>query len=129
MKVNISDITISDRVRKEMGDLVPLMDSLEKHGLISPIVVSDEFQLVAGHRRLQAATKLGWKEVEVIVINNLSEEDLLEIELSENVYRKDFSPLELLEGYSRFEKLKTPTLWQKICRFFKKLFKKKSQKT
>jgi ParB family transcriptional regulator, chromosome partitioning protein len=125
MKVNISDITVNDRVRKEMGDLVPLMDSLEKHGLISPIVVNDEFQLVAGHRRLQAATKLGWKEVEVIIINNLSEEDLLEIELSENVYRKDFSPLELLEGYSRFEKLKTPSLWQKICKFFKNLFKKK----
>ncbi len=125
MKVNISDITVNDRVRKEMGDLVPLMDSLEKHGLISPIVVSDDFQLVAGHRRLQAATKLGWKEVEVIIINNLSEEDLLEIELSENVYRKDFSPLELLEGYSRFEKLKKPSLWQKICKFFKNLFKKK----
>jgi ParB family chromosome partitioning protein len=122
MKIKISDITISDRVRKEMGDLTPLMDSLEKHGLISPIAVSEEFQLVAGHRRLQAVTKLGWKEVEVIMINNVSEEDLLEIELSENVYRKDFSPLELLEGYTRFERLKKPTFWEKVRRFFRKLF-------
>ncbi|MDA3799513.1 MAG: ParB N-terminal domain-containing protein [Kiritimatiellae bacterium] len=126
MKVSISDITVSDRVRKDMGDLTPLMDSLDKHGLISPVVVNEDLVLVAGHRRLQSAKKLGWSEIEVIITHKISEEDLLEIELSENVYRKDFSPLELLEGYTRFERLKKPTFWEKVRRFFRKLFKLES---
>lgn len=129
MKVSISDITVNNRVRKEMGDLTPLMDSLNKHGLISPIVVTEEFVLVAGHRRLQAAEKLGWSEVEVVVTNKVKEEDLLEIELSENVYRKDFSPLELLDGYSKFQELKKPTFWQKIKRFFRKIFRLDKEKS
>src|SRR5712692_10982380 len=65
----IADITVGPRHRKELGDLQPLMQSIEAVGLLHPPVVLPDGTLVAGQRRLEALRRLGWTETMVYVIN------------------------------------------------------------
>lgn len=89
--MNIVDIDTNGRFRKDLGDLDGLSKSIEKHGLLHPPVVTTAGKLVCGFRRLDAAWKLGWKEIEVRVIDP---DDLLEAENDENEVRKAFTPSE-----------------------------------
>jgi ParB family chromosome partitioning protein len=56
--------------------------------------------LIAGERRLRAATRLGWKEIPAIV-KDYDDKDLLTLALVENLQRADLNPIEEAEGYSR----------------------------
>lgn len=87
----IDKIAIGDRVRKDMGDLQALADSMKRHGLLHPVVVLPDMALVAGARRIEAAKLVGWSEIPVRVV---SVEDLLSAERDENAERKNFTPSE-----------------------------------
>ncbi len=132
MQVPLEDIVIKDRVRTDLGDLKPLMESLRQHGQLNPVTLSRENELIAGHRRTLAARELGWKFIEAHIVDRSSEVDKLQMELEENVHRKDFSPEELLAGYRRLDKLLHPSIGQKIGNavrsFFGKLFRRKKKK-
>lgn len=117
MLVNINDIKIKKRVRRDLGDLEALKNSLRTYGLLNPITINGKYELIAGERRLQAAKQLGWTNINAVVQNNLSEVEELEMELEENNQRKEFTSEELLDGYRRLEKLRNPGGWQK-SRFF-----------
>lgn len=122
MLVNINDIKIKKRVRRDLGDLEALKNSLRTYGLLNPITLNNKYELIAGERRLQAAKQLGWTNINAVIQNNLSEVEELEMELEENNQRKEFTNEELLEGYKRLEKLRNPSLWRKIVLFLKKLW-------
>lgn len=122
MQVPITSITIPERVRRDLGDLAPLMDSLKRVGQLNPITVSPAYELIAGHRRLTAATKLGWKTVDVVVVSGLDEVRRLEMELEENLYRKDFTPDEVLAGWKRLDELRHPTLRRRFGRALRGFF-------
>jgi hypothetical protein len=94
MKVAIADIVVPPRRREDLGDLSGLASSIEQYGLIHPIVVDESNTLVAGERRLEACKRLGWAEVDVRMYGELSEEERWNIELEENVRRKDLTTLE-----------------------------------
>ena len=100
MLVNINDIKIKKRVRRDLGDLEALKNSLRTYGLLNPITINGKYELIAGERRLQAAKQLGWTNINAVVQNNLSEVEELEMELEENNQRKEFTSEELLDGYS-----------------------------
>ena len=85
----IDSIKIEDRQRVNYGDLEELAASLATYGLIQPLVIDQHSVLVAGGRRLAAARKLGWREIDVVVRETLSEAESAELELEENVRRKD----------------------------------------
>lgn len=89
--MKIDEIVVGDRVRKDMGDLASLATSIERHGLLHPVVVKNDGTLIAGHRRIEAARQLGWSDIPVTVIEV---EDLLSAERDENEERKDFTPSE-----------------------------------
>jgi ParB family chromosome partitioning protein len=89
--MKISTIKIGDRPRKDMGDLAELVASMERVGMLHPVVVTKEGILVAGQRRIEAAKILKWPEVPVTVISTT---DLLSAERDENTVRKDFTPTE-----------------------------------
>src|SRR6266436_1376633 len=55
----ISSILIDDRIRKDMGDIDELANSIKAVGLIQPVIVTRENKLIAGERRLRAMKKLG----------------------------------------------------------------------
>ena len=98
MNIEISKIKVRKRIRREPGDISTLMNSMVKHGLINPIVINSKHELLAGHRRLQAARKLKWKTIEVKVVDASDRLDKLNIEMEENISRKDFTREELEAG-------------------------------
>src|SRR6267378_7045675 len=86
-------------------DLAELEESLKASGLLQPITVrrrpgKDGFELIAGERRLRAATKLGWKEIPAI-IREIDDRTVLTLALVENLQRTDLNPIEEGEGYHR----------------------------
>jgi ParB family chromosome partitioning protein len=93
------------RTAFNVEDLVELQESLKASGLLQPITVrrrpgKDGFELIAGERRLRAATKLGWKEIPAI-IRETDDKTLLTLALIENLQRTDLNPIEEGEGYHR----------------------------
>ena len=124
MLVPIAQIKIKRRVRKDLGNLDDLKDSLRTYGLLNPITINSKYELIAGERRLTAAKEIGWTNINANIIDNLSELEQLEMEIEENNQRKEFTEAELLEGYRRLEKLRNPGFFYKIYLFFKHLFQK-----
>ena len=124
MLVQISDIKIKRRVRKDLGDLDDLKDSLRVYGLLNPITINSKYELIAGERRIQAAKQLGWTSINANILDNLSDVDQLEMEIEENNQRKPFTDEELMEGYKRLQRLKNPSFFYRIYLFFKKLWEK-----
>ena len=114
MQLPIEDIKIKKRIRKDLGDLTSLIDSLRSHGLINPVVITKNNELIAGHRRIASAKVLGWKSIEVMVLDKISELEKLELEIEENVVRKDFSGDELEDAMARLEALKNPGILKRI---------------
>ena len=87
---------------EELGELE---ESLKASGLLQPVTVrrrqgKDGFELIAGERRLRAATKLGWKEIPAI-IKEIDDRTVLTLALVENLQRTDLNPIEEGEGYHR----------------------------
>lgn len=122
MLVSIKDIKVRHRVRKDLGNLEPLKDSLRRYGLLNPITLNSKYELVAGERRLEAAKAIGWTSISANIIDNLTPLSQLEMEIEENNQRKEFTDQELLEGYKRLARLRNPNIfvriWNAILRFF-----------
>ena len=114
MQLRIEDIKIKKRIRKDLGDLTSLIDSLRSHGLMNPVVITKNNELIAGHRRIASAKVLGWKSIEVMVLDRISELEKLELEIEENVVRKDFSGDELEDARERLDALKNPGILKRI---------------
>jgi len=102
------------------------MESLKAYGLMNPILINSSRELIAGRRRLEAAKRLGWKNIEAHIVDSGSEVNELEMEIDENLHRRNLSAVELADGMSRLEKLKNPGLFRKILhaisRFFRRIF-------
>jgi ParB family chromosome partitioning protein len=108
MKIDIERIKVDEasRIRKDIGDLASLQQSIEQVGLINPILVDENDTLVAGFRRLSACKNLGYKEVEVRVVEMGGDElKMLEAEVAENFYRKEFTPEEILSTERRRQEI------------------------
>ena len=95
-KLKISDINIGERARSDYGDISALAASIQRYGLLHPIVIDDKNNLIAGERRLRAHIKLGKTEIEVKKFSELSDIDKKEIELEENIQRKELNWQELV---------------------------------
>lgn len=83
--------------------LIELAESIKQFGLLQPILVQDRktyFEIVAGERRWRAAKIAGLKEVPVIV-RNLTEQEIVEISLIENIQRENLNPIEEAMAYKR----------------------------
>jgi ParB family chromosome partitioning protein len=86
------------------AEIEELAGSLRNHGLLQPIVVrqiDDRYQLIAGERRLRAATQAGWTEVPVQIVE-ADDREVAELAIIENVHRKDLNPLEKAASFHRY---------------------------
>lgn len=84
-------------------DLEDLSNSIKAQGIIQPLLVrrlDHGYELVAGERRLRAARKAGLSEVPV-VYKDVSDAELLEMSIVENIQRQDLNPIEEAEAYQR----------------------------
>jgi ParB family transcriptional regulator, chromosome partitioning protein len=92
--------------RKTFADdeLEQLAESIRTHGVLTPVLVrphGDDFQLIAGERRLRAAQKVGLTEIPVHV-RALTDQQVLEAALVENIQRADLNPIEKAQGFKDY---------------------------
>jgi ParB family transcriptional regulator, chromosome partitioning protein len=127
MLVQINDIKVKRRIRKDMGDITALADSMKRFGQISPILITKNNVLIAGGRRLEAARNLGWSAINAVVAEIPDELSKLEYELEENIQRRNFTPTETNEAAKRIYRLRNPSLFRRIifaiAGFFRRLFR------
>ncbi len=104
--VNISKVEPNrEQPRKKFDEdaLLELSESIKQFGVLQPLLVQDRtdyYEIIAGERRWRAAKIAGVKEVPVI-IKNLTEQEIAEISLIENIQREDLNPIEEAQAYKR----------------------------
>ncbi len=105
IKIKISEIEPNrNQPRKNFNDqsLAELADSISKHGVIQPILVrplpDGGYQIVSGERRWRASRMVGINEIPVL-IKELTDHQVMEIALIENLQRQDLSIIEEAQGY------------------------------
>ena len=89
------------RRRFEAEELEKLVRSIQRHGVLQPVVVrraGDRFELVVGERRWRATRAAGLRTIPAVV-KDVDNRDLLEIALVENVQRHDLNPIELAHAF------------------------------
>ena len=93
-----------DQPRKDVGDIEDLKASILEHGIIQPCIVSvvaeDRYRLIAGERRFTAAKAAGLKTIPCVV-RTVEEHRKLEIQIIENIHRKELNPVEEAHAYQR----------------------------
>ena len=126
VQVEIKSIRIKRRIRKDLGDIEGLAESLSRFGQLHPIVITRKKVLVSGRRRLEAARILGWTTIDAITIASRDSTQLLELELDENVQRYQLTQDEVEDTLARLERLKHPgflcRIWRAFIDFWRKLF-------
>lgn len=105
MLLGIDEIKVSDRIRKDFGNIQELAEDIKENGLINPPVVTPDNELIAGERRLKACKSLGYQQIEVRVMSVKDSEHQLQIEISENENRKDFTFTERMDWVKRMERI------------------------
>ena len=88
-----------------LAELQELEESLRTNGLLQAVTVRPApsgkgYELIAGERRLRAASNLGWKNI-AAVVRDLDDKEMLTLALVENLQRFDLNPIEEAEGYAR----------------------------
>ena len=94
-----------EQPRKKFDEdaLLELSESIKQFGVLQPLLVQerdDYYEIIAGERRWRAAKLAGIKEVPVI-IKKLTEQEIMEISLIENIQREDLNPIEEAQAYKR----------------------------
>ena len=102
-KIYLANLQVRKKFNQE--SLEQLSKSIKNNGLVQPIILrksknNDDFELIAGERRLRAARILKLDKIPSIVIN-VDDKKAFEIGLIENLQRDDLSPVEEAEGYKR----------------------------
>ena len=127
MQVPVDDILVKKRIRKDLGDIEALSESLKRYGQINPIMITKKNLLIAGERRLEAAKRLGWRTINAVISDNTDELARLELEVEENIQRRDFSLEETAEATRKLYRLRNPGIFRRILNaiinFFKRLFR------
>lgn len=76
---------------REQGNIKELAENIRKEGLLQPLVVNQNNELICGRRRFEAVKLLGWKEIEVYQIKTTDDIDKLSKAIAENIYRKQLT--------------------------------------
>ena len=103
-QVRIEDIDDSANVRRDLGDIESLTESLTTVGLLQPVRVAksdDGLVLVCGHRRVAAARSAGIESITAVVVEESDPADLTLAMLVENLQRVDLDAIDEAAGYDR----------------------------
>jgi len=103
-EIKIQDIKVIENIcqKESKVDLAELMDSIKQNGLLQAIGVkknNGDYTLIWGYRRLKACEKLGWRTIPVRLFledeDEISEEDFLILNATENIQRKTINLMEI----------------------------------
>jgi len=105
--ISINKIKSDEEQPRKLFDsekIAELAESIKAHGIIQPLILrtymDDQYIIVAGERRWRAAKMAGLKEIPAIIMT-LSDRDILEISLIENIQREDLNPIEEALAYRK----------------------------
>jgi ParB family chromosome partitioning protein len=90
------------RTQFRPAGLDELRQSILNHGVLQPVVVrrvEDGFELISGERRWRASREAGLRSIPAVVRNNVTDADMLELALVENLQREDLDPIERARGF------------------------------
>lgn len=107
-EIPISKIDYGTNVRMERdADIYSLAKSIEEHDVLQPLVVrpkGNRYEVVCGHRRYKALKLDGFDIlVPCIVRTDITNEDIIKVQLEENIQRKQMSALELTEAFDKMK--------------------------
>lgn len=105
MLIDINKIKVEKRIRKAYGDIEGLATSIRELGLLNPPVVTPDFELVAGERRLKALKHLNYQQIEVNVMTFSDYETKFRAEIEENEQRLEFTFSERMEWARELEQI------------------------
>lgn len=105
--MKIDEIIVKDRIRKDTGGMMELINDIKANGLINPVTINTDHVLLAGYRRLTACKALGMEDIPVHMVSTESEEQDLKIEISENENRKEFTMTERLDYARRLQRIES----------------------
>lgn len=94
------------RQRRSLEDIESQAQSMAEVGLINPIVIDRSGKLIAGERRFMAAQSLGWTSISVQFIEDLPQDVVWQIELEENIRRKNLTWQDECEAIKKYHELK-----------------------
>lgn len=103
-------IEVGERRRTDYGDIGALAKGIQRVGLLEPVIVdrigrANRYRLVAGERRLKAVQMLKWQSIPAQLLDELSEDELRDIELEENENRKGLTEQERNRDFKSSKKL------------------------
>lgn len=107
MQYGISNIIIKNRIRGDYGDIVELAEDIEKNGLINPVTITPNYELISGERRIRAYQYLGRRSIPVRIMKVEDYEHQLNLEIAENEMRKNFSKIERLKFARELEQIES----------------------
>ncbi len=123
MKIKISDIKISVRIRIDNTDISQLKKSIDEIGLLNPIIVNEENELLSGFRRLTVCRELGWEEIDAVVLKTSDNEvKKLDVEFHENLGRSNLSNDDRLNYLQMRHDLLNRPKGKNFWYYFKKLW-------
>lgn len=92
------------RVDFDESSLEELKNSIKEHGVIQPIAVRRSvygFEIISGERRVRAAKLAGLTKIPAYVLQDITDVQMLQLALIENLQRDNLNPIEVANGYSR----------------------------
>lgn len=104
-KININELKpyVNNAKLHPNNQIAQLKKSIKDYGYVAPIIVDKDYNIIAGHGRYQALKELDYKDVEVVIVDNLNEDKVKEYRLLDNKlnsnsdYSKKALELELLD--------------------------------
>src|SRR5690625_2164981 len=115
VQLNVNQIVpnaFQPRTQFDDEKIKELAQTLQTHGMIQPIVVrrkdEEQFEVIAGERRLRAAKLLGWQNISAI-IRNMSDTETASVALIENIQREELSVIEEAKAYAQLIELHSLT--------------------
>ncbi|MCT7973395.1 ParB/RepB/Spo0J family partition protein [Laspinema olomoucense] len=123
VQVELDLIQVSEQPRRYFAPEKEqdLIQSVKQYGILQPILVRPQgegrYELVAGERRYRAAKAAGLKQIPVL-IRSLSDIEVLEVALLENLQREDLNPIEETEGILRLLELRLTEPQATILKWF-----------
>lgn len=100
-QVPLGEITVGPNYRRDVGDVGELVESIRTHGMLHPVIARPAaagVELVVGQRRHAAAARLGLETIPVLV-REISDAQVLDLQVAENLNREDPSPLDEADAF------------------------------
>lgn len=107
-EIELSKLTPGKNVRNEKDEeIIELSRDIQKNGLLQPLVVKKQgakYVIIAGHRRFQALKLAQEPTATCNILEDMSETDVLKLQMAENIQRKNMSAYEIVEVFKSLQK-------------------------